>query len=492
MKHLKIFLLLTCWQLFAIASFAQYDPKSICKLEDGNLIFRIDQHWTDAQKLEVSHLFDLDSILLVKIFEGFPLVNVDSVTWKVKVLKPGVVEISKLLVPPVPDVHIPNVQVSPIPKMDLHDLMIDEKSEWGSSSNDITEVTYGVNSFSVRNAFSYQKETACFYLPGYSLVKSVYLSGSFNNWSTMQSPMQKVDSGWIISLKLQPGRYSYKYIIDGKWTPDPDNKLKEDDTYGSHNSIVFCYNHLFRLKGYIEAKVVILSGSFNNWHEKELKMNRTPEGWELPVFLKEGTHAYKFKVDKQWILDPANPVVHPDGNGNENSFMAIGDTVIFRLDGFTSAQKVSLAGGFNAWNSGELFMKKDSLGWQVPYVLAKGNYEYKFIVDGKWIIDPANPFSIGSGEVENSYFTYKPNHIFELDSFPDAHQVIITGSFNNWSPENFRMTKKDGKWVFPIRLKMGKYTYKFIVDGTWILDPKNAIWEENEYGTHNSVLWIEP
>jgi hypothetical protein len=136
-------------------------------------------------------------------------------------------------------------------------------------------------------------------------------------------------------------------------------------------------------------------------------------------------------------------------------------------------------------------MMKDSLGWFLPYVLAKGNYEYKFIVDGKWIIDPSNPYSTGGGDTENSYITYKPNHIFELDTFPDARQVIITGSFNGWSTENYRMTKMDGKWIFPIRLMPGKHTYKFIVDGNWILDPKNELWEENEYNTHNSVLWME-
>jgi hypothetical protein len=54
------------------------------------------------------------------------------------------------------------------------------------------------------------------------------------------------------------------------------------------------------------------------------------------------------------------------------------------------------------------------------------------------------------------------------------------------------MTKKQGKWVFPMYLRPGKYTYKFRVDDKWILDPGNDLWEGNEYGTGNSVLWIEP
>ena len=53
------------------------------------------------------------------------------------------------------------------------------------------------------------------------------------------------------------------------------------------------------------------------------------------------------------------------------------------------------------------------------------------------------------------------------------------------------MSKQDGKWILPLFLNPGKYTYKFIIDGKWILDPANKLYEENEYGTDNSVLWVE-
>jgi hypothetical protein len=54
------------------------------------------------------------------------------------------------------------------------------------------------------------------------------------------------------------------------------------------------------------------------------------------------------------------------------------------------------------------------------------------------------------------------------------------------------MTKQDGKWVFPLFLESGKCLYKFIVDGEWIIDPSNPVYESNEVGTNNSVIWIEP
>ncbi|MBK9557137.1 MAG: glycogen-binding domain-containing protein [Bacteroidetes bacterium] len=41
-------------------------------------------------------------------------------------------------------------------------------------------------------------------------------------------------------------------------------------------------------------------------------------------------------------------------------------------------------------------------------------------------------------------------------------------------------------------LPAGKYTYKLIVDGKWMLDPGNNNTEQNEFGTGNCVLWVSP
>jgi hypothetical protein len=44
--------------------------------------------------------------------------------------------------------------------------------------------------------------------------------------------------------------------------------------------------------------------------------------------------------------------------------------------------------------------------------------------------------------------------------------------------------------MFAVHLSLGKHLYKFIVDDKWMNDPGNALWEQNEYGNGNSVLWI--
>lgn len=69
--------------------------------------------------------------------------------------------------------------------------------------------------------------------------RSVYLAGSFNNWSTDADPLKKEKSGfWVIKKKLSPGTHQYKYVVDGNWTPDPMNNNTTDDGFGGVNSVV--------------------------------------------------------------------------------------------------------------------------------------------------------------------------------------------------------------------------------------------------------------
>ena len=470
--------------MFLLPVFAgrsQFNPDNICLVENGKIYFKIDLKWTDDQKKELARLFDLDSVVLAGVFAGKTDITVKDAHWEIVKLNDHLVELSKL------------IQAMPVRSPAANDVfMVDDRWLKAAGEAKRESVDWGVNRFTRVSVFQYRDDVGHFFLPGHKEKKQVFLSGSFNSWSTSQTPMQACDSGWVVSLKLRPGKYSYKYILDGRWTQDPFNKLKERDTYNGYNSVLYCYNRIFRLRGYPAAHQVILAGSFNNWHEGELKMLNINGSWLLPMYLREGTHAYKFIVDKVWITDPENKLKRPDGGGNFNSVIGIGDSILFRLKGFPEARNVILTGNFDGWNRGELYMEKVAAGWQIYYVLGPGNYEYKFIVDGKWMTDPDNPNTTGSGEMQNSFIALKSNYLFRLAQYPDAKQVTVAGSFNGWNPDSFIMLRKEGKWIFPIYLKPGKYTYKFIVDGKWILDPGNELWENNEYGSGNSVLWIEP
>ncbi len=52
-------------------------------------------------------------------------------------------------------------------------------------------------------------------------VQEVYLTGDFNDWNTTSLPMKKDENGdWEIFLSLQPGRYEYRFFVDGNWQND--------------------------------------------------------------------------------------------------------------------------------------------------------------------------------------------------------------------------------------------------------------------------------
>lgn len=480
MKNLIKYMLLSVWCLLSLAGNGQSGPEKAGRLENNKFILKIDLKWSEEQKEKLAMLFELDSIVIAKIFEkDFTYIN-DSTEWNAAMIQQGLVELSKDLGKP-SDTWPQDIILSDVTSA----------SKIPSPMPVPAPAAFGVNEFAEDNIFEYRNGKACFTLKGYKDARKVYLSGSFNQWSTMQLPMEKTDSGWKACIALPPGKHLYKYIVDGRWMPDPNNKRRESDGNRGQNSIVFCYNHIFSLDGSADARRVIVAGSFNGWNTRQLRMEKTDTGWELPMYLREGTHAYKFIVDGNWITDPENPVTRPDGAGNLNSFIGIGDTIFFKLRKYPDAKQVILTGNFNEWNHGELLMERVDDTWILPYVLAAGNYEYKFIVDGKWILDPVNPFTVGSGDFINSFLAFKPNHLFELKAFPDANLVIITGSFNGWSHNDYRMVYRDGEWVFPIRLQPGRHSYKYIVDGEWILDPTNPLWEDNEFGSGNSVLWVE-
>jgi 1,4-alpha-glucan branching enzyme len=54
-----------------------------------------------------------------------------------------------------------------------------------------------------------------------------------------------------------------------------------------------------------------------------------------------------------------------------------------------SAAKVELAGDFNGWQPQAMRKGKDGR-FACTIDLAGGSYEYKFLVDGNWIVDPEN------------------------------------------------------------------------------------------------------
>ncbi|GJM23827.1 MAG: hypothetical protein DHS20C16_02420 [Phycisphaerae bacterium] len=66
----------------------------------------------------------------------------------------------------------------------------------------------------------------------------VQLAGDFNDWMPHTTPMTRVGKDFEVLLKLDPGRYRYRVVVDGRWSHDKSNPEIETNQYGEWNSIV--------------------------------------------------------------------------------------------------------------------------------------------------------------------------------------------------------------------------------------------------------------
>jgi len=74
----------------------------------------------------------------------------------------------------------------------------------------------------------------------------------------------------------------------------------------------------------------------------------------------------------------------------------------------------------------------------------------------------------------------------------DAREVFLLGGFNNWDPRAHPMKNDgNGKWNRTLMVPPGKYEYKFLADGQWLVDPCNDRRCPNCFGSDNSVLDVE-
>jgi 1,4-alpha-glucan branching enzyme len=63
------------------------------------------------------------------------------------------------------------------------------------------------------------------------------LVGDFNEWGTEDSEMERVGRVWRKVVNLHPGRYQYRFVVDGQWLSDPSNSAQEPCP-GGYNSVL--------------------------------------------------------------------------------------------------------------------------------------------------------------------------------------------------------------------------------------------------------------
>jgi hypothetical protein len=67
----------------------------------------------------------------------------------------------------------------------------------------------------------------------------VCIAGSFNDWHPAAMPMVSLGDGkWRKELTLPPGRYEYRFVVDGQWMDDPTAKETVPNPFGGFNAVL--------------------------------------------------------------------------------------------------------------------------------------------------------------------------------------------------------------------------------------------------------------
>ena len=77
-----------------------------------------------------------------------------------------------------------------------------------------------------------------FTLAGHTDAEAVAIYGSFNNWIQTKNYCAKEGDGWVCRIDLAPGKYTYKFLVDGVGLNDPTNPATEDDGNGHMDSVI--------------------------------------------------------------------------------------------------------------------------------------------------------------------------------------------------------------------------------------------------------------
>ncbi len=129
------------------------------------------------------------------------------------------------------------------------------------------------------------------------------------------------------------------------------------------------------------------------------------------------------------------------------------------------------------------FLDSESVDTRVSFVLdSNGNVEgLKIAGWGETIAAPRLVLPPPSRE---------GNVTFKLSGFADARIVAVAGTFNGWNQSQYLFERVGNEWICRLSLPAGKYQYKFIVDGNWLVDPTNPTVVRDEREFENSLLVV--
>jgi hypothetical protein len=69
--------------------------------------------------------------------------------------------------------------------------------------------------------------------------KNVALTGDFNGWTKEGIPMKSLGDGrYKAQLRLAPGMYQFRVLVDGEWADDQDADRRVSNPFGTQNAVL--------------------------------------------------------------------------------------------------------------------------------------------------------------------------------------------------------------------------------------------------------------
>ena len=171
-------------------------------------------------------------------------------------------------------------------------------------------------------------------------------------------------------------------------------------------------------------------------------------------------HIWKQKGTSTTTLNSwPGEILNRDANGyftmNLDYKPVSGESLGFIFTNFNGGQTADTIVDYSTLSSGEIWIKPNN------WTNGDGKYDcYVTTVESSMYVSP---------EINGTSVTFR----YENSA---ASKVYVAGSFNGWSTTANKLTKgSDGFWTTTVSMSEGVYEYKFIVDGEWILDPRNGL-----------------
>jgi 1,4-alpha-glucan branching enzyme len=69
--------------------------------------------------------------------------------------------------------------------------------------------------------------------------ENVFVVGNFNHWRAGDLRLRQDETGiWKVQVWLLPGRYEYRFIVDGEWQDDIHAPIRVPNEFGSTNCVI--------------------------------------------------------------------------------------------------------------------------------------------------------------------------------------------------------------------------------------------------------------